>query len=404
VADPAWGAKLTGKVGANNLGVFVARDRINNLLIPSNQFSRIDSLEQEVTGSVLRYSRDVGRSSAVGAIYTGREADGYHNRVAGLDTVIQLASADSIDIQFLHSDTLYPEEVRERQQQSHNAFAGEAFLAEYRHNTRHWYWSASFEDFSPDFRADFGFVPRVDTRTVDGDFGRTWWSDRSSRWVSFQLGGGYERTIDYDGTLTDETIKLDLWYRGPLQTSVFFVPSMNKEFYNGVTFDLARAFFNSEIQPSGTVKLRLSGVLGDEIDSFNTQKGDLLNLRPGMELKLGRHINLDLSHSFQRLDVDGGRLFEENLTEARLYYYHNVRTLVRLITQLRTIDRNPDLFPSSVEPELNRLFLQFLFSYKVNPRTVFFAGYSDNYNGLQNVSLTRTGRTFFLKIGYAWTM
>ena len=36
VADPYFGAKLTGKQGGNAMGLFVTRDRINNLLIPSN--------------------------------------------------------------------------------------------------------------------------------------------------------------------------------------------------------------------------------------------------------------------------------------------------------------------------------------------------------------------------------
>jgi hypothetical protein len=54
-----------------------------------------------------------------------------------------------------------------------------------------------------------------------------------------------------------------------------------------------------------------------------------------------------------------------------------------------------------VDPEYRRLFMQFLFSYKLNPRTVLFLGYSDNYLGLLDVPLKQSDRTFFLKIGYA---
>ena len=50
------------------------------------------------------------------------------------------------------------------------------------------------------------------------------------------------------------------------------------------------------------------------------------------------------------------------------------------------------------------LFGQFLFSYKVNPRTVLFVGYSDNSLADQNVGLTRTNRTVFVKVGYAWVL
>jgi hypothetical protein len=55
-----------------------------------------------------------------------------------------------------------------------------------------------------------------------------------------------------------------------------------------------------------------------------------------------------------------------------------------------------------VEPESERLFSQLLFSYKLNPQTVFFLGYSDISLANQRLDLTRANRTFFLKIGYAW--
>ena len=97
-------------------------------------------------------------------------------------------------------------------------------------------------------------------------------------------------------------------------------------------------------------------------------------------------------------------LFRENLTEARVFYYFDVRKFVRLIVQYRGIVRDPALFPEPVEPEIHRLFLQFLASYKLNPRTVVFVGYSDNYLGLQDVRLTQSSRTFFIKLGYAWTL
>jgi hypothetical protein len=47
---------------------------------------------------------------------------------------------------------------------------------------------------------------------------------------------------------------------------------------------------------------------------------------------------------------------------------------------------------------------QLLFSYKINPQTVFFLGYSDNlYEDDALDTLEKTDRTWFMKIGYAWT-
>jgi hypothetical protein len=75
--------------------------------------------------------------------------------------------------------------------------------------------------------------------------------------------------------------------------------------------------------------------------------------------------------------------------------------------QYQNIERNPDSYDVAVNRESRRFFTQLLFSYKVNPQTVVFLGYSDNAVGslspeLDRIDLTRTDRTFFLKLGYAW--
>ena len=49
VADPYYGAKLTGKQGANAVGVFVTRDSLNNLVFPSNAGSSEASLDEDVS-------------------------------------------------------------------------------------------------------------------------------------------------------------------------------------------------------------------------------------------------------------------------------------------------------------------------------------------------------------------
>ncbi|MCK5650245.1 MAG: hypothetical protein KAJ42_02660, partial [Gemmatimonadetes bacterium] len=130
-------------------------------------------------------------------------------------------------------------------------------------------------------------------------------------------------------------------------------------------------------------------------------------LRPQAELKLGRHVNLTFQHDYQRLYTDEDWTFVANLSQARILYHLNVRTFFRAILQYQTVDRNPDQYGFAVDPETESLFTQLLFSYKVNPQTVLFLGYSDNRLGmlepeLIRTDLTQTDRTFFFKIGYAW--
>jgi len=80
----------------------------------------------------------------------------------------------------------------------------------------------------------------------------------------------------------------------------------------------------------------------------------------------------------------------------------NTRTFVRAILQYSDIQRDQDLYEDVIDELERDFFVQLLFSYKVNPRTVFFAGYTEGGFKNQDFTMTTTGRAVFLKIGYAW--
>jgi hypothetical protein len=72
--------------------------------------------------------------------------------------------------------------------------------------------------------------------------------------------------------------------------------------------------------------------------------------------------------------------------------------------QDQDIERHVELYRLTTAPTSKSLGTQLLYSYKLNPQTVFFAGYSDNRieDGATG-TLEPTGRTVFLKLSYAWT-
>jgi hypothetical protein len=96
------------------------------------------------------------------------------------------------------------------------------------------------------------------------------------------------------------------------------------------------------------------------------------------------------------------RVFTANLFQAKLIYNFDVRTFVRGIVQYRSVSRNLAKYTVPVGEFDEGLFGQFLFSYKVNPQTVVFVGYSENQAGTEAFDLVRSDRTFFVKLGYAW--
>ena len=405
VANPDWGLKLSGKAGRNGGGVFVTRDTVNNLLIPSNQGSAFASVDQDVDGGVFRYRRDIGANSTLGVLYTGREADDYHNRVGGLDGFFRLSPTNEVRFQYLRSDTLYPESIASAFDQPFRSFDGDAIFAEYQHNSRKWIGAVSYEDYDPLFRADFGFVPRVDFRTAEGEITRRFWGEPDDWYTEWRLGFQYERTEDHSGQLTDEELDLQATLLGPYQSIGQVSVERNTTFFGGTLYDdlwRAEAYFEIQPGPVGLFSLYLD--YGDGVDFDNNQPADELVLNPFVELKLGRHVNAQLLHIYQSLDVAKGRLSTANLTQLRLVYNFNVRAFIRAVVQYRSVERDPDLFTYPVDPKTETLFSQLLFSYKVNPLTVIFVGYSDNYLGFSDINLTQTDRTLFIKLGYAWIL
>lgn len=159
----------------------------------------------------------------------------------------------------------------------------------------------------------------------------------------------------------------------------------------------------TDINPAGGFSLGLVCRYGDAVDYSNRRKANSLSLSPEIHLGLGQHVDLNFSYNFQRLYLKKDRIYEANLSQLRLVYNFNVRTFVRLILQYMDLSQNPSLYLFPVKPKSNTLFTQFLFSYKINPQTVLFLGYSDNSLGMTGINLTRTNRTFFIKLGYAWT-
>ena len=406
VVDPEWGLKTTGKVGPNVFGLFATSDEVTSLLLPSNQGSFNALLEQEVTGGVLRYRRDVGARSTLGALVTAREGDGYHNHVGGLDGFLRLTDSDSVRLQVLASDTEYPFLFAGPNGQPVGSFDGYAAHASYNRVDRNWFGGLTYNDRDPGFRADSGFVPRVDIREAEGFLVRRFWPQPGAWWVSSELGVNLSRTEDHAGALTDEAWFLFGNVRGPLQLQANFNLARRKTRFGGILYedlDLADVFVT--LQPTGSVRLALFAQQSETVDFANNRPADQLLVAPTVELKLGRHLNLQVDHTLLQLDVlDDRRLFEVQLTQLRAIYNFNVRSFVRAIVQHQELAQDPSLFGFPTVASAEDLFTQLLFSYKLNPQTVLFVGYSDNSSGFDQVDLTRADRTFFVKVGYAWIL
>jgi hypothetical protein len=412
IVDPSWGAKLTGKEGRNAFGAFVARDEVTTMTFPGYEGSGFTSIDSPLTSMVGRYRRDVAGTSTLGVIVASRDGDAYANHVAGVDGAVRLGLSNSVRFQYLVSQTEYPEQVVALFEQPDGAFAGHAYQLNFNRNTRNWFMSARTSGFSPEFRADSGFVTQTDFRTVAGNVGRVF-TGGVDRWYSrIELGLGANRDTDFSGDRAQWGADLQVSYSGPMQSEVSYTAAPNYEYYDGVDYENFRHNFRFSIRPSGDFSAGMNVVRGGAIDFSGGREAEQLRVTPVVTWNVFDRLALELNHTYQTLDIDEGRLFTANLTQGRAVMHLNRRTFVRAILQYTDIDREAATNPAETSLETRRLFSQYLFSYKLNPQTVLLVGYSDNQVGLPatpfndpfRLQLGRTDRTFFLKIGYAWVL
>ncbi|MCX6544088.1 MAG: DUF5916 domain-containing protein [Acidobacteria bacterium] len=405
VSDPYFGAKLTGKQGSNAVGLFVTHDRLNNLVLPSNQGSDFDSIDEAVTTVVGRYRRDVGPGSTIGALYAGREGKDYHNRQVGLDGYWRISQADAVRAQYLRSDTAYPGDIVTRDRQPAGSIGGNAVWVDYQHMSRTWAAFGDYESYSPGFRSDTGYVPRVDFRNVFGQAQRRFQRGVGSWFNTIDIGARGWQSMDSGWTLTDQTLAAFVNYTGPYQTSLQFNMPRDIVVFQGVRYVYPRPNFYAGVKPSSGLNIQLTGRWGGGVDFSNGRKAtQALQFGPQIDYNPVARVSLRLSYNLDQLSVEQGRLYRANLTQLRMLYHLNVRTFVRAILQYTDITRDPSLYATAVDGHSRRLFSQYLFSYKLNPQTVLFAGYSDNASASQSADLLRQDRTFFVKLGYAWVM
>ena len=404
VADPALGAKLTGKRGNNTFGAFATEDEITNLIFPGAFGSDSESLEISNTAFVGRYNRSFGQASSVGALITARSGDDYHNYVGGLDGRWKISDHHELKAQFLQSETEYPDQVADDFDQPIDAFTGNAAQLQYNYESRNWFAYATHEMRDKGFRADSGFVTRVDYDQQTIGLGHIWHGEEGNWWNRLRLNGDYDIAHDDQGRLLEEEFEAYFGISGPLQSYLEFGGLSRDVLFDDVMFHENKISLYTEMKPIGGLYFGIWARIGDQIDFDNTVLADEIRLQPRAEWNVNQNLLLRLQSSLVTLDSkEGPNIFDAQVHDLRATWQFSVRSFIRFSVQYQDVERNQDMYIEPVDAHTRDVGRQLLYSYKLNPQTVFFLGYSDSHVDDDDLeSLTITDRTLFMKIGYAW--
>lgn len=431
VGAPDYGAKVTGRVNQHTFGLFVANDESTTFLVPGNSGSSIASIEEESLNLALRYRYDLSEALSIGWTSTLREAEGYYNYVNGIDAKYQLTDKDTFRAQILRSDTRYPIDLYKdfcnddcEQDDDYSetalrlkktdAFSGKAYRVSYSHDERNWDVSLRRNSRGADIRTDLGFGSLADRHQSVIDVGYNWYSE-NTWWNRIRISGDWDISHNDNGELVEKEAEGYLSVNGQHQSFFRFGllqrdrvglrddPSKLSITNNSTLFTEEQTSLYFEMRPSSSWYISTFTRYGDHIDFDNNRLGKQLLLRPTMNINLGKSLQFKLRHTFQDFEVENQQLFTANLTDFRTTYQFDQQQFLRLILVYSDIERNPQNYTFDVDASRKGLGTQLLYSYKINPLTKFFVGYSDSaYQDDELTSLTKNQRSVFMKFSYAW--
>jgi hypothetical protein len=279
--------------------------------------------------------------------------------------------------------------------------AGSAAFLRWDHEDRRWGLEASWRYVGPGFRADAGFVPRVGLSGFEAQVRRVVWGEGSGWFDQIVAVTDAQWLEDADGLLVDRKVGAGIVFAGPWQSEVEIEVARRSERFRDQVFDRVTGGLEALLRPNGAITLGLELQHGEQIDSENVRLATGMEITSSAAFRVGRSVELDVSHRWERLSGEQVPVFTAHLTQTKLAYHFSVRAHLRAVVQWRRVARDPAQHPDPVDHLTTRFFDQLLFAWEVDPGTVLYLGYSDERLGTDAFELGTTSRTAFIKLGYA---
>ena len=422
IIEPDYGIKVTGQSNGHSYGAIVANDNHTSFLLPSSQSSTLLQFKgSESKNQILRYQSDLGNKNTIGLLATYKSADQYSNQIASIDGKYWFTENHSLSYQAMYSETHHSDEmlfseylINDSGEQliTDRTISDTAYTLDYNYETRDWKASAQHRDFGENFRSDLGFIQRVDFKKTILGAERTWYPAKEEYWWNkISFGGDWDQTDDQSGQKLEEEIEGIIKVQGIYRSELSFKFGERERFWGQEYFDETFYSFTGNVEPSAGLKFNANIQWGDTIDIDNSALGESLRISPEIDWQISQNLRSSVSYSRLIFDIDKGELFKASVMNIRLSYLFNERSSIRYTLQKLNILRNPHLYDSffnndpldDEEKTSNSMASQLLYTYRISPQTLFFAGYSES--GFQDDSLSNIKKDFkniFLKFSYAW--
>ena len=434
IVDPIAGAKLTGKVGAATVGYLGALDRAGST--------------GDTYVNLVRFRRDVGAASNLGAIVTDRTRNSSDfNRVVGVDARMVMARRYTLQTQGA---------VSWDRDGDNPTSAGSLLYLQLQRAGRGLTFTALFEDMSESFRPESGFIRRLGEAHTQTQVSYSWYGERGAfleRWgPSLDVQAYWDHDAFWEGGRWKEAEvrlsvnfamrnNINLWLTGT--RSEFFSPAADYQGLATVTRGLVQPFlpgqesfsglhaFNAFMFASGGERLRgrisanlqeipiFDRLTGAPLEIADSWGGDVsLTLLPTRFLS----VELGLRHAELNHEFDGSAYSTATIPRVKAQYQFNRALFLRGTAEYSSQEYGDIRHPETglrlqrcdedgcellAGSDDNDILLEGLLSYEPSPGTVFFFGYTrqmrDTHRfGLERVQPRADG--LFAKVSYRLRM
>ena len=440
IADPQFGGRMTGKLGKWTLGTLVIDDRQPGLGFTSGPYAT------RAVDGVVRITREFGKQSYIGGFASSRDFADTSNRVASLDARLKFSKNWVVDAQAVHTWTRQNTNSSNFPclwfAQSSNGIGsqqGNALWLDASYTGRHFAFSTYYDDFSPNFCTELGFVNRIDIRQNYG-FGGYFWRPEKSKVIDF--GPTAFEVLDWNHAGILQDWQAAVGFQVDLTKQTTFIVSRGEayELFDGIDFRKHSTSVSAATQPYKWISFSARYTQGISENFFPAPGllpflGNTRRVNFGFTLRPSSRFRLDETLIYYRLGTRAGwttppfspgqSVFNNYLNRVKLNYQFTKELSLRLIldydatlansnlldlqTNLGSFDGGPIAPTKKFTPDL-------LLTYLLHPGTAVYVGYNNGFSDLllrpgatpgaspfvtaQGAPNNTNSRLFFVKVSY----
>src|SRR6267143_866910 len=317
---------------------------------------------------------------------------------------------------------------------------GNALWADASYSGRHFSFSTYYNDFSPNFCTELGFVNRIDIRQNFAN-GAYLWRPEKSKIIDF--GPSFSETVDWNhaGILQDWGAALGFQFDFAKQTTISISRGEAYELFENIGFRKHSTSFLVSTQPYKWISFSARYTQGIGENFFPAQSlvpfqpflGSAKRVNFGFTLRPSARFRFDETLIYYRLGTRAGwvtppfspgqSVFNNFLNRAKLNYQFTKELSLRLILDYNATIASSQLFDvqrslggsddvNGPFAPIKQFTADVLFTYLLHPGTAIYLGYNNGYSDLrlrpgpppsvtaQGTPNNPTSRLFFVKLSY----